>query len=156
MASKKTFAAIDFQGAATIKIGGTAGNSQYLKTASNGLLQWANATSAVDKKEFTIEWGSDYSSNSEIDNVTSAGAWDADYVTIRLTHGFGTEHIVVSVLDKDDAMGKGANAHLDLNVGSDPDDALVTVVDTNRCDIKFNYVNNDQETNDTFKITVIG
>ena len=156
MANRKQHAAIDFQGAATIKVGGTAGNNQYLKTASNGLLQWANATSSVSKKEFTIEWGSDYSSNSEIDNITSAGSWTADYVTIRLTHGFGTEHIVVSVLDKDDAMGKGANAHLDLNVGTDPDDALVTVVDTDRCDIKFNYVNNDQETNDTFKITVIG
>ena len=46
MANRKQHAAIDFQGAATIKIGGTAGNSQYLKTASNGLLQWASSTAA--------------------------------------------------------------------------------------------------------------
>ena len=156
MANRKQHAAIDFQGAATIKIGGTAGNSQYLKTASNGFLQWASATSAVGKKEFTIEWGADYSSNSEIDNITSAGSWTADYVTIRLQHSLGTEFITVSVLDKDDAMGKGANAHLDLNVGVNPDDALVKVVDSNRCDVKFNYANNDMSTNDTFKITVIG
>jgi len=46
MASKKQHAAIDFQGGATITIGGTSGSSQYLKTASNGLLQWASSTAA--------------------------------------------------------------------------------------------------------------
>ena len=46
MASKKTYAAIDFQGGANIKIGGAATASRYLGTNSSGNLEWKTATTS--------------------------------------------------------------------------------------------------------------
>ena len=126
-------------------------NDEFLR--KDGTFQ--SVPAAVSKKEITIEWGTDYSSNSVIDNITSAGSWTADAVTIRLYHNFGTEHIIVSVLDKDNAFGKGNNSQLDLNIQNN-DDATVFINSSNSCDIKFNYVDNSISTNDTFKITIVG
>ena len=126
-------------------------NDEFLR--KDGTFQ--SVPAAVSKKEITIEWGTDYSSNSVIDNITSAGSWTADAVTIRLYHNFGTEHIIVSVLDKDNAFGKGDNSQLDLNIQNN-DDATVFINSSNSCDIKFNYVDNSISTNDTFKITIVG
>jgi hypothetical protein len=126
-------------------------NDEFLR--KDGTFQ--SVPAAVSKKEITIEWGTDYSSNSVIDNITSAGSWTADAVTIRLYHNFGTEHIIVSVLDKDNAFGKGNNSQLDLNIDNN-DDATVFINSSNSCDIKFNYVGNSISTNDTFKITIVG
>ena len=47
MASKKHFAGIDFQGGASIKVGGTAGNNQFLKASSDGGLSWASGTTSA-------------------------------------------------------------------------------------------------------------
>lgn len=47
MASKKHFAGIDFQGGASIKVGGTAGNNQFLKASSDGALSWASGTTSA-------------------------------------------------------------------------------------------------------------
>jgi hypothetical protein len=47
MASKKQHAAIDFQGAATIKIDGATTASQYLGTTSSGNLTWLPATTTA-------------------------------------------------------------------------------------------------------------
>ncbi len=47
MASKKHFAGIDFQGGASIKVGGTAGNNQFLKASSDGELSWASGTTSA-------------------------------------------------------------------------------------------------------------
>ena len=126
-------------------------NDEFLR--KDGTFQ--SVPAAVSKKEITIEWGTDYSSNSVIDNITSGGSWTADAVTIRLYHNFGTEHIIVSVLDKDNAFGKGNNSQLDLNIQNN-DDATVFINSSNSCDIKFNYVDNSISTNDTFKITIVG
>jgi len=126
-------------------------NDEFLR--KDGTFQ--SVPAAVSKKEITIEWGTDYSSNSVIDNITSAGSWTADAVTIRLYHNFGTEHIIVSVLDKDNAFGKGNNSQLDLNIQNN-DDATVFINSSNSCDIKFNYADNSISTNDTFKITIVG
>jgi hypothetical protein len=46
MASKKQHAAIDFQGAATIKIDGATTASRYLGTTSSGNLEWKPATTS--------------------------------------------------------------------------------------------------------------
>ena len=47
MANRKQHAAIDFQGAATIKVGGTAGNNQFLTASSDGTLSWASGTTSA-------------------------------------------------------------------------------------------------------------
>jgi hypothetical protein len=125
-------------------------NDEFLR--KDGTFQ--SVPAAVSKKEITIEWGTDYSSNSEIDNITGGGSWTASEVTIRLYHNFGTEHIIVSVLDKDSAYGKGNNSQLDLNIDTN-DDATVFINSSNSCDIKFNNSVNIS-TNDTFKITIVG
>lgn len=47
MAEKKHFAGIDFQGGASIKIGGEAGNAEYLMASSDGGLSWASGTTSA-------------------------------------------------------------------------------------------------------------
>ena len=91
MANRKQHAAIDFQGAATIKIGGTAGNSQYLKTASNGLLQWASGTGGVNKVSKYVVWNAAQQSDAGV-------TFSNDVCTI--THNLGTTNVVVSAIDR--------------------------------------------------------
>ena len=113
MASKKTFAAIDFQGAATIKIGGTSGNSQYLKTASNGLLQWASGTSNLTKVSKYVAWNSTASSDAGVTfQNTSAGD---ETNTCTITHNLSTSNVIVSVIDNYGHVTENGNEFVDLN-----------------------------------------
>jgi hypothetical protein len=91
MAIKKQHATIQFQGAATISIGGTTGNSQYLKTASNGLLQWASGTGGVNKVIKDVMWNAAQQSSAGV-------TFSNDICTI--THNLGTTDVIVSAIDK--------------------------------------------------------
>ena len=106
MAVKKQHATIQFQGAATISIGGTTGNSQYLKTASNGLLQWASGTGGVNKVIKYVVWNAAQQSSAGV-------TFSSDVCTI--THNLGTTDVVVSAIDRSAWTTGATYEQVDMN-----------------------------------------
>ena len=144
MANRKQHAAIDFQGAATIKIGGTAGNSQYLKPASNGLLQWASGTSNLTKKVYDIVWDSNYSSAGVTWEVGDAAG------VVTITHSLSTWGVIVSVRDLNSAVTDGDNELIDLGY---PSDCVVKVHSNQIIKLQFG---DEPAANKQFYVTIIG
>jgi hypothetical protein len=142
MAIKKQHATIQFQGAATINIGGTAGNNHYLKTASNGLLQWA---SGLTKKSYDIVWGNAGYSSAGVSWVSGD---DAEVVTI--THSLGTYDVIVSVRDLNSAVTENDNEQIDINYTN----ACVVKVHSTQI-IKLRFYSEPAD-NKQFGVTIIG
>jgi len=145
MAIKKQHATIQFQGAATISIGGTTGNSQYLKTASNGLLQWASGTSNLTKKTYDIVWGNAGYSTTGVSWVSGD---DAEVVTI--THSLSTYDVIVSVRDLNSAVTENDNEQIDINYTN----ACVVKVHSTQI-IKLRFYSEPAD-NKQFGVTIIG
>ena len=145
MASKKQHAAIDFQGAARITVGGSAGSSgQVLTSGGTGAMTWtAKSSGGVTKYVRSILWKSVQS------NVSYTGS--ADPYTCTLTHGIGSTYVQVSMVDVVGTMSEaGANGIVDLDFLCE-----VTIVDSNN--IRFIFSGNTQPSyGDEYKVTVIG
>lgn len=107
MASKKTFAAIDFQGAAKITVGGAAGSSgQVLTSGGSGAMTWtAKSSGGVTKVVKYVVWNNTFSSDAGV-------AFSSDICTI--THSLGTANLVVSAIDHSGWATTAANEQVDM------------------------------------------
>ena len=146
MASKKQHAAIDFQGAAKITVGGSAGSSgQVLTSGGSGAMTWtAKTCGGVTKKVYDIVWDSAYSSA----GVTWESGDAAGVVTI--THSLGTYGVIVSVKDTNSAVTDNDNEQIDLGYPS----ACVVKVHSNQI-IKLQF-DTEPAANKQFYVTIIG
>jgi hypothetical protein len=174
MASKKQHAAIDFQGAANITIGGSAGaDGQVLTSGGSGAMSWAAKTSGgVSKVTFHLGWGYESvgsGSGSWRDNGTdgkielmhgseSASSYWAtgdsnDDVMIRFTHDLSTKYVATSILDVGGKIGESANEYLDLGL---EDDVIARYIGQDVIELIIDVNINTIATGDVFEITFIG
>lgn len=107
MASKKTYAAIDFQGAANITVGGSAGSSgQVLTSGGSGAMTWtAKSSGGVTKVPKYVVWNNTLASDAGV-------TFSNDICTI--THNLGNYYVIVSAIDHSGWFAN-ANEQVDMN-----------------------------------------
>jgi hypothetical protein len=160
MASKKQHAAVDFQGAANITIGGSAGSSgQVLTTGGSGAMSWSAKTSGgVTKVTFHLKWktsGTSFASSSRGDGASGKLSFESglDWTDYKITfqHDLNTEYLVSSVMDVN-AQVVGADEYVDMNFD---DDAVAKKISDDKTQLIFN-TNNSISANANFRVTFIG
>ena len=174
MASKKQHAAIDFQGAANITVGGSAGaDGQVLTSGGSGAMSWTAKTSGgVSKATFHLAWGHEDGNGaqgswrgsgtagkielmhgSESESSYWATGDSNDEVMIRFTHDLSTKYVATSILDVGGKIGESANEYLDLGL---EDDVIARYIGQDVIELIFDVNVNTIATNDYFEITFIG
>lgn len=166
MASKKHFAAIDFQGDANITIGGSAGSSgQVLTTNGTGAMSWTAKTSGgVTKVTFHLKWktsnpgaGDIFAGSSRGDGASGKLSFESglDWTNRKITfqHDLNTEYLTTSILDNNGQI-MNANEYIDMNFH---EDVVAKYISDNKTQLIFDSLGNYSiSANANFRVTFIG
>ena len=162
MASKKHFAAIDFQGDANITIGGSAGSSgQVLTTNGTGAMSWTAKTSGgVTKVTFHLKWktsGTSFVGSSRGDSAADKLSFESglDWTDRKITfqHDLNTEYLTTSVMDVNGQI-MNANEYIDMNFH---EDVVAKKISDDKTQLIFDSLGNYSiSANANFRVTFIG
>ncbi len=162
MASKKHFAAIDFQGDANITIGGSAGSSgQVLTTNGTGAMSWTAKTSGgVTKVTFHLKWktsGTSFAGSSRGDSAADKLSFESglDWTDRKITfqHDLNTEYLTTSVMDVNGQI-MNANEYIDMNFH---EDVVAKKISDDKTQLIFDSLGDYSiSANANFRVTFIG